>query len=94
MAHEQGASPITTERLRAFIDWIERLAEERKGISDDINEVFAEAKDEGFDIKIIRQVLKIRKLTTPDRENFLPLLELYTSIASGEVGRRTICQET
>jgi uncharacterized protein (UPF0335 family) len=68
---------VAGERLRSFIQRIERLEEEKKTISDDIRDVFAEAKSNGFDPKIMRQVLKIRKMETAERQEHDALLETY-----------------
>lgn len=68
---------IAGERLRSIVDRIERLEEEKKALSGDIREVFAEAKGAGFDVKILRQVLKLRKLEQADRQEQEHLLELY-----------------
>jgi len=68
---------VAGERLRSFIQRIERLEEEKKTISDDIREVFAEAKSTGFDPKIMRQVIKLRKMETADRQEQEALLETY-----------------
>jgi uncharacterized protein (UPF0335 family) len=70
---------VAGERLRSFIQRIERLEEEKKTISDDIREVFAEAKSTGFDPKIMRQVLRLRKMETGDRQEMEALLETYLS---------------
>lgn len=68
---------VAGERLRAFIQRIEKLEEEKKAISDDIREVFAEAKANGYDPKIMRQVLRLRKMDTADRQEQDALLETY-----------------
>jgi uncharacterized protein (UPF0335 family) len=68
---------VAGERLRAFIQRIERLEEEKKTISDDIREVFAEAKSNGYDPKIMRQVLRLRKMESGDRQEQEALLETY-----------------
>jgi uncharacterized protein (UPF0335 family) len=68
---------VAGERLRSFIQRIERLEEEKKTLSDDIREVFAEAKSNGFDPKIMRQVLKLRRMETADRQEQEALLETY-----------------
>ena len=70
---------IAGERLRSFIQRIERLEEEKKTISDDIREVFAEAKSNGFDPKIMRQVIRLRRMETADRQEQEALLETYLS---------------
>ena len=68
---------VTAERLKSFIERIERLEEEKKGIADDIKDVFAEAKGTGFDVKIMRQVIRLRKLETSDRQEQEELLDVY-----------------
>lgn len=68
---------IAGERLRSFIQRIERLEEEKKTISDDIRDVFAEAKSNGFDPKIMRQVLRLRKMESAERQEQDALLETY-----------------
>lgn len=68
---------IDTGRLRSLIERIERLEEEKKGISLDIRDIFAEAKAIGFDVKIMRAVLKLRKMNAADREEQEYLLETY-----------------
>ena len=68
---------VAGERLRAFIQRIEKLEEEKKTLSDDIREVFAEAKGNGFDVKTMRQILKLRKLDKDDLQEQEHLLELY-----------------
>ena len=68
---------IDTGRLRSLIERIERLEEEKKGISLDISDIFAEAKAIGFDVKIMRAVLKLRKMNVADREEQEYLLETY-----------------
>lgn len=68
---------IAGERLRSFIDRIERLEEEKAALAADIREVFAEAKGNGFDTKVMRQVLKLRKMDKDDRQEQEHLLDLY-----------------
>jgi uncharacterized protein (UPF0335 family) len=65
------------EHLKQFIERIERLEEEKAGIAEDIKEVYAEAKSNGFDIKIIRQVIKLRKLEAADRQEQETMIDLY-----------------
>ncbi|WP_420549852.1 DUF2312 domain-containing protein [Curvivirga sp.] len=77
--HDRGPGGATGARLRSFIERIERLEEEKKGIMDDMKEVFAEAKSDGFDVKIMRQILKIRKMDDADRAEQEALLETYMS---------------
>ena len=68
---------IAAGQLRAFVDRIERLEEEKKALSADIKEVYAEAKGNGFDTKILRKVISIRKLEDAERQEQESLLELY-----------------
>ncbi|MCB1516835.1 MAG: DUF2312 domain-containing protein [Hyphomicrobiaceae bacterium] len=64
-------------QLKAFIERIERLEEEKKAIADDIREVYAEAKGNGFDTKVMRQVVKIRKQDTNERLEQEAVLDTY-----------------
>lgn len=68
---------IATDRLRSLIERIERLEEEKKGIQSDIRDIFAEAKAAGFDVKIMRIVLKLRKMNAADRDEQEFLTETY-----------------
>ncbi|WP_455372610.1 DUF2312 domain-containing protein [Limibacillus halophilus] len=68
---------ITGEQLKSFIERIERLEEEKKALSDDIREVYAEAKGNGFDTKIMRQIIRLRKMDASDRAEQEELLDLY-----------------
>jgi uncharacterized protein (UPF0335 family) len=68
---------IAADRLRSFIERIERLEEEKKGIQDDIKDVYTEAKGTGFDPGIIRQVVRLRKKAKEERQEEEELLELY-----------------
>ena len=67
----------TDDRLRLLIERIERLEEEKKGIADDIRDVYAEAKAVGYDPKIMRQVVRIRKMDTNDRVEQETILDTY-----------------
>ena len=68
---------IAVERLRSFIERIERLEEEKAALAADVREVYAEAKSTGFDVKIMRQVIRLRKMDRNDREEQEHLLDLY-----------------
>jgi uncharacterized protein (UPF0335 family) len=68
---------ISGDHLKAFIERIERLTEEKAAIAADIKDVFAEAKGNGFDTKIMRQILKLRKMDKDDRDEAETLLDLY-----------------
>jgi uncharacterized protein (UPF0335 family) len=71
-------------RLRTIIERIERLEEDKAAVANDIKEVFAEAKGEGFDVKILRKVVRLRKQDKVKRQEEETLLDLYLS-AVGEV---------
>jgi uncharacterized protein (UPF0335 family) len=68
---------IAGEQLRAFIERIERLQEEKKDVQGQIKEVFSEAKGVGFDTRIMRQLLRLRGLRDADRSEQEELLEIY-----------------
>lgn len=67
----------TDDRLRLLIERVERLEEEKKGIADDIRDVWAEAKAVGYDTKIGRQIVKLRKMKPDDRAEMEALLDTY-----------------
>lgn len=68
---------IATDRLRSLIERIEHLEEEKAAIASDIRDIFAEAKSVGFDVKIMREILKLRKMNAADRDEQEFLLESY-----------------
>lgn len=68
---------IAVDRLRSLIERIEYLEEEKEAISSDIRDVYAEAKSAGFDTKIIREIIKLRKMNAADRDEKEILLETY-----------------
>ena len=68
---------VSGEQLRLLIERVERLEEEKKGISDDIKDVYAEAKAVGYDTKIMKQIVKLRKKTRDARMEEEALLETY-----------------
>jgi uncharacterized protein (UPF0335 family) len=68
---------LAANQLRQFIERIERLEEERKGIANDIKDILSEAKSSGFEPKIIRQILKIRKMDDAERQEQEELLQVY-----------------
>ena len=67
----------TDDRLRLLIERIERLEEEKKGIADDIRDVYAEAKAVGYDPKIMREVVRLRKMKADDRSEHETVLDTY-----------------
>lgn len=68
---------IAGDQLRAFVERIERLEEEKKQIADDVKDVYAEAKANGFDAKILRQVVRLRKQDPAERTEQEAVLDLY-----------------
>ena len=72
-------SGFAKEHLKSFIERIERLEEEKAALTADIREVYAEAKGQGFDAKIMRQVVRLRKLENADRQEQEAILDLYMS---------------
>ncbi|HXS39340.1 MAG TPA: DUF2312 domain-containing protein [Stellaceae bacterium] len=68
---------VAGERLKSFIERVERLEEEKKALADDIRDVYAEAKANGFEVKIMRQIVKIRKMDKADLDEQEALLETY-----------------
>jgi uncharacterized protein (UPF0335 family) len=68
---------IAAQRLRSFIERVERLEEEKAALGADIREVYAEAKGDGFDVKTMRQIVRLRKLDSSDRAEQEALLDLY-----------------
>ena len=70
---------IAADQLRLFIERIERLEEEKKGIADDIRDVYAEAKGEGYDSKTMRAVVRLRRMEKDARDEADALLETYRS---------------
>ena len=70
---------IARDQLRTIVERIERLEEEKKAIADDIRDVFAEAKSNGFDVKTLRSVVRMRKIDTAERQEQEAMLDLYLS---------------
>lgn len=68
---------IAAAQLKAFVERIERLEEEKKALADDVKDVYGEAKANGFDTKILRQVIRLRKQDRAEREEQEALLDLY-----------------
>jgi len=71
------AGGVAGERLKSFIERVERLEEEKKALADDIRDVYSEAKANGFEVKIMRQIVKIRKMDKDDLDEQEALLETY-----------------
>ncbi|MBP6014284.1 MAG: DUF2312 domain-containing protein [Alphaproteobacteria bacterium] len=67
------------DQLKSLVERVERLEEEKAALAGDIREVYAEAKGQGFDVKIMRQVIRIRKMDSNERDEQDALLDLYMS---------------
>jgi uncharacterized protein (UPF0335 family) len=74
---EQPATRFAKDHLKAFVERIERLEEEKKALSDDIRDVYAEAKATGFDVKALRTIIRMRKEDTDERKEHEAILETY-----------------
>jgi uncharacterized protein (UPF0335 family) len=74
---EQAATNFAKDQLKAFVERIERLEEEKKALADDIKDVFAEAKGNGFDVKALRTVIRLRKQDADERREQESILETY-----------------
>lgn len=68
---------IAADRLRSLIERVGRLEEEQKALASDIRDIFAEAKGAGFDVKIMKEIIKLRKMNVADRDEKEFLLETY-----------------
>ncbi len=74
---EEKPTNVAGERLRSIVDRIERLEEERKALGSDIKDIYSEAKSAGFDIKVLRQLIRIRKQEPAEIEEQETLLDVY-----------------
>lgn len=74
---DQPAHRFAKDHLKAFVERVERLEEEKKTIADDVRDVYAEAKANGFDVKALRTVVKLRKLDVNERKEQEAVLETY-----------------
>ncbi|KZK97307.1 MULTISPECIES: DUF2312 domain-containing protein [unclassified Pseudovibrio] len=72
-----NAGGVAADQLRAFIERVERLEEEKKVLADDIKDVYAEAKGNGFDVKVMRKIISLRKRKPHEREEEESILDLY-----------------
>lgn len=80
MAEEDSSNQIggiAAEALRQFVERIERLEEEKKALSADIKDVYSQCKSQGFDTKIVRKIISLRKMEDQEREEIEQLLDLY-----------------
>ena len=74
---EQASASFGRDQLKSIIERIERLEEEKKATSDDIRDVYAEAKGNGFDVKALRTIVRLRKMDTDERREQESILETY-----------------
>ena len=83
MAADVADTGVAADELKQFIERIERLEEDKAAVANDMKEVFAEAKGEGFDVKILRKVLRLRKMDKVKREEEEALIDLYLQAIGG-----------
>jgi uncharacterized protein (UPF0335 family) len=76
-AAPSGSGTVAAAELRQFVERIERLEEEKKALSDDIRDVFAEMKGRGYEVKAVRQILRMRKQDQTERQEQEAILEVY-----------------
>jgi uncharacterized protein (UPF0335 family) len=76
-AEEQPSTSFAKEQLKAVVERVERLEEEKKAIADDIKDVYAEAKAHGFDTKALRTIVRLRKQDSDERKEQEAILETY-----------------
>jgi uncharacterized protein (UPF0335 family) len=77
---------VAADQLRLFIERVERLEEEKKGISEDIRDVYAEAKGNGYCAKTMRRIIRLRKMEPHDRQEAEALLDTYSSALGMQCG--------
>jgi uncharacterized protein (UPF0335 family) len=70
---------IASDQYRLFVERIERIEEEQKGLADDKRDIYSELKSQGFDAPITRQIVKLRKMTNDDRQEMEAILDTYKS---------------
>lgn len=81
---DEPATKFAKDQLKSITERIERLEEEKKAISDDIRDVYAEAKGNGFDVKVLKKVVRVRRQDRAKRQEEDAILDLYLS-AIGEI---------
>jgi len=74
---EKPATRFAKDQLKAFVERVERLEEEKKALSDDIRDVYAEAKGNGYDVKALRTIVRLRKMETTERQEQQTILDTY-----------------
>lgn len=76
---EDQPANVSGKRIKSFIERIERLEEEKKGLGEDIRDIYSESKSQGFEPKILRKIVSLRKINLEKRREEQELLDLYTS---------------
>lgn len=76
-SNDPAVGGIAADRLRSIVERVERLEEERKGLASDIKDIFSEAKSAGFDVKVLRQIIRLRKQEPSEVEEQETLLDVY-----------------
>ena len=79
MSSEQASTGVSAERLKTFIQRIERVEADRAGLSEDLRQIYIEAKSAGFDTKIIRKIISLRRIEIEKRREQNELLALYAA---------------
>ncbi|HTS42606.1 MAG TPA: DUF2312 domain-containing protein [Xanthobacteraceae bacterium] len=74
---EKPATRFAKDQLKAFVERVERLEEEKRALSDDIRDVYAEAKGNGFDVKALRTIVRLRKMEMSERQEQQAILDTY-----------------
>jgi uncharacterized protein (UPF0335 family) len=74
-----GHNSVPADELRLLIERIERMEEEKKGVADDIKDIYTEAKSRGYDPKIMRQIVRLRAMDTDKRKEQQSLIDVYAS---------------
>ena len=87
MPDPNATASFAADQLKSFVERIERLEEEKKALSDDIKDVYGEAKANGFDVKILRQVVSLRKQDADERQEQQTILDLYLAALGMLPGR-------
>lgn len=82
--NDTGDDPIQGDQLKSIVQRIERLEEEKKTIADDIRQVYAEAKGNGYDVKILRKVVALRRRDLDERREEEAILDLYLQAVGEE----------
>jgi uncharacterized protein (UPF0335 family) len=83
-----SSDSVAQDQIKAFVERIERMEEEKRAITEDIKEIYAEAKGNGFDTKVLRQVVRIRKQDRAERMEQEALLDLYLTALGMAVAPR------